>query len=206
MTEALAMEDTEEGEIEDSDTTQDYEHIRRNASQYSNPEEPIYPNSLFNEGNGSVSLLLSGCLDGGLMASSLVACFSVLVSNFIMGTSLIAGLMGSFFLFSGYFIAKDGIPKYWIFMHCLRLFKYPFECFMINEYGGEKGKRKCLEIIEGNCYLYGEGFLKQQGRTFDRSWMFWFTSALEHFLAHIYCSVSSNTLDGDFNLLCQEPK
>ncbi|KAJ6855604.1 hypothetical protein NC651_040298 [Populus alba x Populus x berolinensis] len=49
MTEALAMEDTEEGEIEDSDTTHYYKHIRRNANQYSNPEEPIYPNSLFNE-------------------------------------------------------------------------------------------------------------------------------------------------------------
>ncbi|KAJ6952582.1 hypothetical protein NC653_041652 [Populus alba x Populus x berolinensis] len=33
MTEALAMEDTEEGEIEDSDTAQDYKHIRRNANQ-----------------------------------------------------------------------------------------------------------------------------------------------------------------------------
>jgi hypothetical protein len=33
---------------------------------------------------------------------------------------------------------------------------------MINEYGGEKGNRKCLEIIERNCYLYGEGFLKQK--------------------------------------------
>jgi hypothetical protein len=105
-----------------------------------------------------------------LMASSFVACFSVLVPNFIMGTSLIAGLMGSFFLYSGYFIAKDGIPKYWIFMHCLSLFKYPFECFMINEYGGEKGKRKCLEIIEGNCYLYGEGFLKQQGVEESNKW------------------------------------
>jgi hypothetical protein len=41
---------------------------------------------------------------------------------------------------------------------------------MINEYGGEKGKRKCLEIIEGNCYLYGEGFLKQQGVEESNKW------------------------------------
>ncbi|CAK7323651.1 unnamed protein product [Dovyalis caffra] len=105
-----------------------------------------------------------------LMSNSFVACFSALVPNFIMGTSLIAGLMGSFFLFSGYFIAKDDIPKYWIFMHYLSLFKYPFECFMINEYGGEKGKRKCLETIEGNCYLYGEEFLKQQGVEESNKW------------------------------------
>ncbi|KAH9742823.1 abc transporter g family member 10 [Citrus sinensis] len=36
-----------------------------------------------------------------------------------------------------------------IFMHYLSLFKYPFECFIINEYGGEKSKRKCLKAIEG---------------------------------------------------------
>nr|XP_043627243.1 ABC transporter G family member 10 [Erigeron canadensis] len=70
-----------------------------------------------------------------LMSNSFTACFSALVPNFIMGTSVISGLMGCFFLFSGYFIAKDSIPKYWIFMHYMSLFKYPFECFMINEYG-----------------------------------------------------------------------
>ncbi|XP_071730119.1 ABC transporter G family member 10-like isoform X2 [Rutidosis leptorrhynchoides] len=72
-----------------------------------------------------------------LMSNSFTACFSALVPNFIMGTSVISGLMGCFFLFSGYFIAKDSIPKYWIFMHYMSLFKYPFECFMINEYGDE---------------------------------------------------------------------
>ncbi|XP_034907602.1 ABC transporter G family member 10 [Populus alba] len=105
-----------------------------------------------------------------LMSNSFVACFSALVPNFIMGTSLIAGLVGSFFLFSGYFIAKDDMPKYWIFMHYLSLFKYPFECFMINEYGGEEGKRKCLKSIEGACYLYGEEFLKQQGVEESYKW------------------------------------
>ncbi|XP_010527510.1 PREDICTED: ABC transporter G family member 10 [Tarenaya hassleriana] len=72
-----------------------------------------------------------------LMSNSFVACFSALVPNFIMGTSVISGLMGSFFMFSGYFIAKDKIPSYWQFMHYLSLFKYPFECLMINEYRGD---------------------------------------------------------------------
>lgn len=57
-----------------------------------------------------------------LMSNSFVACFSALVPNFIMGTSLIAGLVGSFFLFSGYFISKEDIPEYWIFMQYLSLF------------------------------------------------------------------------------------
>ncbi|XP_024960709.1 ABC transporter G family member 10 isoform X2 [Cynara cardunculus var. scolymus] len=86
-----------------------------------------------------------------LMSNSFTACFSALVPNFIMGTSVISGLMGCFFLFSGYFIAKDSIPKYWIFMHYMSLFKYPFECFMINE-------------------MYGDGFLEQQDIKETQKW------------------------------------
>ncbi|XP_044485244.1 ABC transporter G family member 10-like [Mangifera indica] len=106
-----------------------------------------------------------------LMSNSFVACFSALVPNFIMGTSVIAGLMGSFFLFSGYFISKNSIPNYWIFMHYLSLFKYPYECFMINEYGGKEGKTRCLEVQHGECSLYGSEFLKQQDLTQSKKWI-----------------------------------
>ncbi|KAJ7948730.1 ABC transporter-like protein [Quillaja saponaria] len=105
-----------------------------------------------------------------LMSNSLVACFSALVPNFIMGTSVIAGLMGSFFLFSGYFISKKNIPSYWIFMHYLSLFKYPFECFLINEYGGQQGRKRCIVIENGVCTLYGSGFLRQQGLQDSQKW------------------------------------
>ncbi|PQQ13857.1 ABC transporter G family member 10 isoform X1 [Prunus yedoensis var. nudiflora] len=104
-----------------------------------------------------------------LMSNSVVACFSALVPNFIMGTSLISGLMGSFFLFSGYFISKDSIPSYWIFMHYSSLFKYPFECFIINEYGGEQGRR-CIQIDKDGCNLFGDGFLRQQGLRETQKW------------------------------------
>ncbi|XP_062096957.1 ABC transporter G family member 10 [Humulus lupulus] len=106
-----------------------------------------------------------------LMSNSFVACFSALVPNFIMGNSFIAGLMGSFFLFSGYFISKDRLPDYWVFMHYLSLFKYPFECFLINEYGGEKESKRCLETDGGRgCNLYGDGFLRQQGLKESQKW------------------------------------
>ncbi|XP_058779553.1 ABC transporter G family member 10 [Vicia villosa] len=106
-----------------------------------------------------------------LMSNSLVACFSALVPNFILGSSLIAGLMGSFFLFSGYFISKEKIPSYWIFMHYISLFKYPFECLMINEYGGEQGKKRCIEVNNnGECILYGVEFLSQQGLKESQKW------------------------------------
>lgn len=104
-----------------------------------------------------------------LMSNSFTACFSALVPNFIMGTSIIAGLMGSFFLFSGYFLSKEKIPSYWIFMHYLSLFKYPFECFLINEYGGKGGKR-CLESERGECKLFAIDLLKQQDLKESQKW------------------------------------
>ncbi|PKA49038.1 ABC transporter G family member 10 [Apostasia shenzhenica] len=105
-----------------------------------------------------------------LTANAFVACFSALVPNFIMGNTVIAGFMGSFFLFSGYFISKERIPKYWLFMHYLSLFKYPFEALLLNEYGGEKGRRECIQRGEGGCVMDGEMFLRRQGMVEDNRW------------------------------------
>ncbi|KAK7358814.1 hypothetical protein VNO77_00753 [Canavalia gladiata] len=93
-------------------------------------------------------------------ANSVVVCFSALVPNFIVGNSVIAGVIGSFFLFSGYFISKQEIPNYWIFMHYISLFKYPFEGFLINEFSNSG---KCLEYMLGACVKSGEDVLKQEG-------------------------------------------
>ncbi|KAK9096245.1 hypothetical protein Sjap_021742 [Stephania japonica] len=93
-------------------------------------------------------------------ANSVVVCFSALVPNFIVGNSVISGVMGSFFLFSGYFISKNGIPNYWIFMHYISLFKYPFEGFLINEFSGTG---KCLDYMFGACIVSGEDVLREEG-------------------------------------------
>ncbi|CAJ1937793.1 unnamed protein product [Sphenostylis stenocarpa] len=93
-------------------------------------------------------------------ANSVVVCFSALVPNFIVGNSVIAGVIGSFFLFSGYFISKQEIPNYWIFMHYISLFKYPFEGFLINEFSNSG---KCLEYMFGACIKSGEDVLEEEG-------------------------------------------
>ncbi|XP_073147213.1 ABC transporter G family member 5 [Henckelia pumila] len=93
-------------------------------------------------------------------ANSVVVCFSAMVPNFIIGNSVIQAVMGSFFLFSGYFISKEGIPDYWIFMHYVSLFKYPFEGFLINEFSESK---KCLDSMFGACMITGEDVLKEEG-------------------------------------------
>ncbi|KAM0052444.1 putative ABC transporter, AAA+ ATPase domain, ABC-2 type transporter [Helianthus debilis subsp. tardiflorus] len=94
-------------------------------------------------------------------ANSVVVCFSALVPNFIVGNSVISGVMGSFFLFSGYFVSKQGMPKYWIFMHYISLFKYPFEGLLMNEFSGGEGK--CLEYLFGKCLVSGEDVLRETG-------------------------------------------
>jgi ABC-type multidrug transport system ATPase subunit len=99
-------------------------------------------------------------------ANSVVVCFSALVPNFIVGNSVINGVIGSFFLFSGYFISNHEIPSYWIFMHYISLFKYPFEGFLINEFSNSK---KCLEYMFGACVMKGEDVLKEAGFGGERS-------------------------------------
>ncbi|KAF9609018.1 hypothetical protein IFM89_012357 [Coptis chinensis] len=100
-------------------------------------------------------------------ANSVVVCFSALVPNFIIGNSLISGVMGSFFLFSGYFISKNGMPKYWVFMHYISLFKYPFEGFLINEFSGAG---KCFDYMFGACIVTGEDVLKEAGFGEESRW------------------------------------
>lgn len=100
-------------------------------------------------------------------ANSVVVCFSALVPNFIVGNSVISGVMGSFFLFSGYFISKHGMPSYWMFMHYISLFKYPFEGLLINEFSGSG---KCLEYAFGSCEVSGEDVLREEGYGEESRW------------------------------------
>nr|GLL45480.1 ABC transporter G family member 10-like [Ipomoea trifida] len=104
------------------------------------------------------------------MGNSFVAACAALVPDFIVGMSFLGGTIGAFFLFSGYFINKDGLPKFWLFMHYLSLFKYPFECLLINEYGGENGRSKCVQRVDGMCLLYGNELLEIEGIKESQKW------------------------------------
>ncbi|CAM6089352.1 unnamed protein product [Calypogeia fissa] len=78
----------------------------------------------------SFILFLSLC-----SANSFVIFFSGLVPNFTIGLSLVCGSIAYFFLFSGFFIDRKSIPDYWLWMHYMSLFKYPFEALLQNEFG-----------------------------------------------------------------------
>ncbi|GLT31252.1 hypothetical protein SLA2020_060000 [Shorea laevis] len=98
-----------------------------------------------------------------LMANSFVLFLSSLAPNYIAGTSLVTILLGAFFLFSGYFISKDSLPKYWLFMHFFSMYKYALDALLINEYSCLKSR--CLLWYEETktCMFTGDDVLQKRG-------------------------------------------
>ncbi|XP_068661426.1 ABC transporter G family member 23 [Aristolochia californica] len=106
-----------------------------------------------------------------LMASSLVLFLSAVSPDFISGNSLICMVLGAFFLFSGYFIPKENIPRYWIFMYYVSLYKYPLDCLLINEYWSSR--RQCFSRNQGpdsECLLTGRDVLRSRGLEEEGRW------------------------------------
>ncbi|KAF3432915.1 hypothetical protein FNV43_RR24017 [Rhamnella rubrinervis] len=104
-----------------------------------------------------------------LMANSFVLFLSSLAPNYIAGTSLVTILLGAFFLFSGYFISQDSLPKYWLFMHFLSMYKYALDALLINEYAClvstcliwyEKESKECM--VTGGDVLFKRGLHEGQ--------------------------------------------
>ncbi|XP_021827008.1 ABC transporter G family member 4 [Prunus avium] len=109
-----------------------------------------------------------------LMANSFVLFLSSLAPNYIAGTSLVTILLGGFFLFSGYFISKDNMPKYWLFMHFFSMYKYALDALLINEYGCLVSS--CLIWYEENngnnreCMVTGGDVLLKRGLHERQRW------------------------------------
>ena len=98
-------------------------------------------------------------------------CVAAAAPTAAVGSTAAAGLLGCFFLFSGYFISKRSMPRQWVFLHYLSLFKYPFEAMLVSEYGGERGGRVCLQREDGVCLMDGEMFLRREGLVGARRWV-----------------------------------
>ncbi|CAA7044774.1 unnamed protein product [Microthlaspi erraticum] len=104
-----------------------------------------------------------------LMASSLVLFLSAVSPDFISGNSLICTVLGAFFLFSGYFIPKDKIPKPWMFMYYVSLYRYPLESMLVNEYWSVR--KECFSSGDMGCLMTGEDVLKERGLDKDTRWI-----------------------------------
>ncbi|CAL4907946.1 unnamed protein product [Urochloa decumbens] len=97
-----------------------------------------------------------------LMASSLVLFLSAVSPDFVLGNALICVFLGVFFLFSGYFIPKESIPRYWGFMYYVSMYRYPLDLLLINEYGGS-ARDKCVAWVGGNTSHAGVGVCLRTG-------------------------------------------
>ncbi|XP_043693707.1 ABC transporter G family member 23 [Telopea speciosissima] len=107
-----------------------------------------------------------------LMASSLVLFLSAVSPDFISGNSLICTVLGAFFLFSGYFIPKESIPKYWLFMYYVSLYKYPLDALLINEYWSIREDCFSTQAQDNSkCLLTGRDVLRSRGLDKDTRWM-----------------------------------
>ncbi|XP_047086664.1 ABC transporter G family member 5-like [Lolium rigidum] len=59
---------------------------------------------------------------------------SGVVTNVQLGFPVVVSTLAYFLLFSGFFINRDRIPKYWLWFHYASLVKYPYEAVMMNEF------------------------------------------------------------------------
>jgi len=100
-------------------------------------------------------------------ANSVVVCFAAAAPDFVVGNAAIQGVMGSFFLFSGYFIARSAMPGCWVFMHYLSLFKWPFEALLVNEFAG--GGRCAVRVL-GACVATRDEVLRREGLGEECRW------------------------------------
>lgn len=106
-----------------------------------------------------------------LMANSFVLFLSSIAPNYIAGTSLVTLLLAGFFLFSGYFISRDRMPKVWVWMHYLSMYKYALDALLINEYSCLVST--CLVWYDEKskaCMVSGRDFMEQRGLHEAQRW------------------------------------
>ncbi|GJR52039.1 ABC transporter G family member 8 [Tanacetum coccineum] len=107
-----------------------------------------------------------------LMANSFILFLSSVAPNYITGTSLVTILLAGFFLFSGYFISKESMPKYWVFMHYFSMYKYALDALLINEYSCLMSK--CLiwyDEKNRTCMVTGGDVLQKRGLHENQRWV-----------------------------------
>ncbi|KGN57427.1 ABC transporter G family member 8 [Cucumis sativus] len=106
-----------------------------------------------------------------LMANSFVLFLSSLAPNYIAGTSLVTVLLAAFFLFSGYFISQESLPKFWMFMNFMSMYKYALDALLINEYSCLVSR--CFiwfEENENECLVTGGDVLVKRGLDQNQRW------------------------------------
>ncbi|KAI3903133.1 hypothetical protein MKW92_052949 [Papaver armeniacum] len=112
-------------------------------------------------------------------ANSLVSLVSGLVSQVVLGYTIILPIITAFLQFGGFFIQRDRIPSYWTWFHYISVLKYPYQAILLNEF---ENPNMCL--VEGiapdkSCLLAGQDIVRKQGATDLSKWnCLWITLAM----------------------------
>lgn len=69
-----------------------------------------------------------------LSTNSFVVFVSSVVPNYILGYAAVIAFTALFFLFCGYFLSSDDIPRYWKWMNKISTMTYPYEGLLMNQY------------------------------------------------------------------------
>ncbi|CAA7042198.1 unnamed protein product [Microthlaspi erraticum] len=121
------------------------------------------------------------------VGSSFVTFLSGVVLNVMLRFTVVIAILAYFLLFSGFFISKDRIPLYWIWLHYLSLMKYPsdemfrprdsdFRLFAARAGAVKLNLLKSMSGVLGinmtaeTCVTTGIGILKQQRITYISKW------------------------------------
>ncbi|KAG0491860.1 hypothetical protein HPP92_005258 [Vanilla planifolia] len=108
-----------------------------------------------------------------LAANSLVLFVSSVAPDYIAGTSLMTVALAGFFLFSGYFLRRERMPSYWVFMHYMSPYRYALDAMLENEYGCESGR--CFgwdrAAVGRECRVRGKDVLNERGLTERGKWV-----------------------------------
>ncbi|CAM6105617.1 unnamed protein product [Calypogeia fissa] len=78
--------------------------------------------------------------------NSFATLLSALISNVITGYAVVVAALAYFLLLSGFFIERNRIPRYWIWLHYVSLIKYPYEAVLLNEFDGRSSA--CYETAD----------------------------------------------------------
>ncbi|KAL1826495.1 hypothetical protein ACET3Z_004907 [Daucus carota] len=76
--------------------------------------------------------------------SSFVTFVSGVVPSVILGYIAVVAILAYFTLLSGFYMSRERIPNYWIWLHYISLIKYPFEAVLQNEFDNRN-----------NCFVRG---------------------------------------------------
>uniref|UniRef100_A0ACD5TZD6 Uncharacterized protein n=1 Tax=Avena sativa TaxID=4498 RepID=A0ACD5TZD6_AVESA len=77
------------------------------------------------------ALVVLACVWAG---SSFATLLSAVVPHVTIGYTVVVAVLAYFFLLSGFFVSRDRIPGYWIWLHYMSLVKYPYQAALQNEF------------------------------------------------------------------------